>query len=204
LKCLLYVERGEVACKLQQYQLAISDTTLAIEINPRNVRALVCQCDSFIACGRVVEARDNLLEIKQDWAYDNEKIKKAFSRAEFEWKILETDKQLRAMVSDKRKSDPNSNSEKRQEGRNRRNSTPTQALAGIDREIKRKSRNVSKRNSNGDKSSETRTWKAKKEQSPNPEKVKNSSKGGLFRSKSRVKERPVMSEEDARRRMSLI
>jgi len=251
LKCLFRIERGEVELKLQHYQLALTDVRLAIEIDQKNVTAWVVQCDSLIAIGRAAEARDQLLEIKRDWGCEIEKIKKAYSRAVFECKVLECDKEIRSMVGhmvEKKKlrqsslldstshSDNisyQSSAEKRNLGRARRKT----ANGGMmERDIRRKvinrkdipqnaDRRLVKKGSMGDRPFEHRHMKGRnslpvggrlsppsggQQNSPaSSEKTRNNGKvlNGQWetdKGKLKQKERPVMSEEDARRRVSMI
>lgn len=99
LLCMLRIERGEVGLQLMHYPAALTDARLALECDPTNARALIVKSEALIATGRATEARDELQVARRTHGRGSEKIRDAFIRADFECKILEADKELRAMVA---------------------------------------------------------------------------------------------------------
>lgn len=97
--CLLRTERGETELQLNHYPAALSDAKIALELNPLSVRAWVLKTEACIATGRSAEACTELQGIRQTWARDVPQIQAACKRAEFEAKIQQCDKELRAMIS---------------------------------------------------------------------------------------------------------
>jgi tetratricopeptide (TPR) repeat protein len=99
LMCLLRTERGETELQLTHYPAALSDAKVALELNPLSVRAWVLKTDAYIATGRSAEACTELQGVRQTWARDVSQIQAAYKRADFEAKVQQCDKELRAMIS---------------------------------------------------------------------------------------------------------
>lgn len=99
LLCMMRIERSEAELQLMHYQPALSDARLAIEVNPTSIRAWVVKAECYIATGRAVEAREELLVARRCWARGVDRIRDVCSRAVLECKVQEADKELRAMVA---------------------------------------------------------------------------------------------------------
>lgn len=81
---LLYAERGEAHLRLKQYKDAMKDASLAIYARDDDEKAWMVKVGAFHGLGRHEEAREELEDLMRKWGANNDRIRRAFDKADFE------------------------------------------------------------------------------------------------------------------------